>query len=276
MTTFLNYAFEDTPESISAFDELPLWSSPFGLLLFKHLELKKGITLVDVGSGTGFPLLELAGRLGNTCTCIGVDNWTNANKRAREKIKNYGYTNVEIIDGSAESIPLNDQIADMVVSNLGLNNFENAGKSVNECHRILKTGGKIALTTNLNGHWKEFYAIFKETMLEMGMEKLLPDFLNHTAHRGTISSVSELLESNGLKIIRHFEDCIEMTFADGSAFLNHHFVKLGWLSGWKSLIPIEELEPFFSLLERNLNQLAGKSGKLTLTVPMAYIEAEKQ
>jgi precorrin-6B methylase 2 len=55
------------PEAVSAYDELPLWSAMFGLLMLRHLELRRDMRVPDVGCGTGFPLLELAQRLGPTC-----------------------------------------------------------------------------------------------------------------------------------------------------------------------------------------------------------------
>ena len=66
-----------------------------------------------------------------------------------------------------------------------------------------------------------------------------------------------------------------MRFLDGTAFLNHHFVKLGWLSSWQNIIPKEEWATFFPALEKNLNAFALKQNGLTLTVPMAFIEGEK-
>ena len=63
MTDYLKYKFQDTPEFVNTFDELPLWSASFGLLLLKHLELKPNLKVIDIGSGAGFPLLELAARL---------------------------------------------------------------------------------------------------------------------------------------------------------------------------------------------------------------------
>jgi SAM-dependent methyltransferase len=52
------------PDTVSAYDELPLWSAMTGLLLLEHVELKSDARVLDVGCGTGFPLIELAERLG--------------------------------------------------------------------------------------------------------------------------------------------------------------------------------------------------------------------
>lgn len=43
MTEYLSYQFEDSPDFVETFDELPLWSASFGLLLLKHLDLKPNL-----------------------------------------------------------------------------------------------------------------------------------------------------------------------------------------------------------------------------------------
>jgi arsenite methyltransferase len=274
MTEYLQYTFTDSPEFVSTFDEMPLWSASFGLLLLKHLQLKPNLTVLDIGSGAGFPLLELAQRLGTSCKCYGIDTWTNANNRAKQKAKNYEVANVTIIEGSAERVPLGNASIDLIVSNLGINNFEHPEKVFKECERLLKRGGKLAITTNLNGHWKEFYNIFEDTLCELGQPDLIMKLKKEEEHRGTVKSISSMFTNNGFVITRHFEEQMEMKFVNGSAFLNHYFVKLGWLSSWTAIIPETDRVPIFTRLEENLNRYADKMGGLTLTVPMAFIEGE--
>ena len=275
MHDYLNYRFEDTESFISTFDETPLWSAAFGLLLLKHLKPAPNLMVLDIGSRAGFPLLELAQRLGKTCTCYGLDPWINANKRANEKISNYGITNATIIEGSAESIPFGDNSLDFIVSNLGINNFEDPAIVFGECFRVLKPGGQLALTTNLNGHWQEFYDVFANTLIETGNNALIDELKLHQEHRGTTESISQLFTNAGFASVEHHIDEFKMNFVDGSAFLNHSFIKLGWLASWKALVPEGQIDPFFPALEDNLNKLASINGSLLLTVPMAYIEAKK-
>ncbi|MFZ4798026.1 MAG: class I SAM-dependent methyltransferase [Bacteroidia bacterium] len=275
MTDFLNYKFEDNETFINTFDEAPLWSAAFGLLLLKHITLKRHKTIVDLGSGAGFPLLELAGRAGNTCKIYGIDTWKNANLRANEKIKNYGYTNVEIIESSAEKIPFNNDTIDLIVSNLGINNFENTNAVFSECYRVLKPNGKLALTTNLTGHWNIFYEIFYNTLQQIGKSELITGLKNEELHRGNIESISALFTNNDFKINRVFEESFEMKFVDGTAFLNHYFIKLGWLSSWTNLFPKQDLQEIFTALEQNLNSYSNENDGLNLTVPMLFMEGEK-
>lgn len=276
MTDYLNYTFKDNEQFIGTFDELPLWSAPFGLLLFKHLELKRNLTVIDIGSGAGFPLMELAGRLGNSCKLYGIDPWKNANIRAKQKIKNYDLGNVEIIESSADTIPFPDNSIDIIVSNLGINNFDNPGAVFKECNRVLKPNGKLAITSNLNGHWKAFYNIFYATLNQIGRNDLITIIKKDEEHRGTIESISKLFTDNGFKVNRYFEESFEMKFVDGSAFLNHHFVKLGWLTTWMRILPKDDLPEVFSALEYHLNEYAEEYCGLTLTVPMLFIEGENE
>lgn len=275
MTPYLSYKFEDNETFINTFDEAPLWSASFGLLLLKHLELKRNQTVIDIGSGAGFPIIELAGRMGNTSKFYGIDPWKNANQRTKQKITNYGYTNVELIETSAEKIPFDNETIDLIVSNLGINNFDKPGVVFKECSRVLKPNGKLAITSNLNGHWKEFYQLFYATLEQIGKQHLISLLKKDEEHRGSIETVSKLFTNNGFKVIRHFEESFEMKFVDGTAFLNHHFVKLGWVTTWIGLFPKEELQEIFSVLEQNLNDFSTKNNGLILTVPMAYIEGAK-
>ncbi|MBL0340095.1 MAG: class I SAM-dependent methyltransferase [Bacteroidetes bacterium] len=262
-------------EFISTFDELPLWSASFGLMLLKHLEVEPNLKIVDIGSGTGFPLLELAGRFGNSCKFYGVDPWRNANDRARKKIGNYDLENVEIIESSANSMPFEADTIDLIVSNLGINNFENTGQVFLECKRILKPNGKLVLTTNLNGHWKEFYRIFEMSLEQLNKQELLPGLIQHQLHRGTVDTISKLYTESGFTVNRYFDDNFTMKFQDGSAFLNHYFVKLGWLQSWRELLPKQEVKEIFLKLEANLNALALAEKGLEISVPMLFMEGVK-
>ena len=116
-----NYDLNDK-ETVSVIDELPLWSAPFGLKLLDKIKYQKDITALDIGSGLGFPLLEIAMRLGNSCKLYGIDPWEAAVERIKTKTKIYGINNVEIITGVAENIPLPDHSVDLIFSNNGLNN----------------------------------------------------------------------------------------------------------------------------------------------------------
>ncbi len=107
--------------------------------------MRKNIKVLDIGFGTGFPILEVALRLGSTCKVYGIDPWKPAIDRARFKMKQYGINNVELIEGKAENIPLPDNSIDLIMSNNGINNVEDINKVFSECKRIAKRGAQFVV-----------------------------------------------------------------------------------------------------------------------------------
>ena len=105
----------EDPDLVSVFDELPLWSSPFGLELLEIVRMRRGMRVLDVGCGAGFPALELAGRLGSTSRVVGIDPWRGALARAGAKASRHGLTNVNLVCGAAEALPFPDATFDAVV-----------------------------------------------------------------------------------------------------------------------------------------------------------------
>jgi arsenite methyltransferase len=256
---------------VDSYDELPLWSAMFGLLLLDELPLANVRDALDVGCGTGFPLIELADRLGPQARVHGIDPWAAALQRAATKIAGRGTPNVTLHEGNAAALPFAGHSFDLIVSNLGLNNFDDRLAAIRECGRVARPGATIALTTNLQGHMRELYAVIHDLLAEQDDGEALERLRAHGEHRATVPAVTELLEDGGFTVTRVVERQGQMRFASGTALLNHHFIKLGFLGGWKTIVPGKE-RAFFAALRLRLDALAEKEGALTLTIPMAYVE----
>ena len=257
---------------ITAYDELPLWSAMFGLLLLDEVPLTHVTVALDVGCGTGFPLIELAERLGSGAHVHGLDPWSAGMARAAEKIASRETRNVTLHEGRASAMPFADGTFDLIVSNLGVNNFDDRGASIRECRRVAKPGAALALTTNLQGHMEEFYAIFDEVLNSVGEGEARRRLHDHVAHRATVAGTRDLLENGGFSVSRVVERAGRMRFASGTALLNHHFIKLGFLDAWKNVVPGRETD-IFRQLRRRLDEVATRTGELALTIPMAYVES---
>jgi ubiquinone/menaquinone biosynthesis C-methylase UbiE len=260
----------NSPQVVATYDEVALWSAMFGLLLLEEVPLTNVTNVLDVGCGTGFPLIELAERLGNHAQVHGIDPWSGGLKRAAEKIASRGTPNVTLHEGSASAMPFANASFDLIVSNLGINNFEDRAAAVRECRRVAKRGAILALTTNLQGHMREFYTLFADVVRDdAAASQRLRD---HIEHRATVANVRELLEAGGFNITRVVERESVMRFADGTALLNHYFIKLGFLDAWKKVVSGNERDVFVRL-RKALDEHAATNGELRLTIPMAYIEA---
>jgi len=270
---FLDFEADfSSPRVAQTYDELPLWSAMFGLLLVDEVPLTGVRTALDVACGTGFPLIELAERLGSRAHVHGLDPWTAGLARAADKIASRATSNITLHEGGAAAMPFDDGTFDLIVSNLGLNNFDDRVAAIRECRRAAKLGAVIALTTNLQGHAAEFYAAFEQLLIDLGDQEALRRLDEHVRHRSTIASVRQLLEGGGFSVRRVVERTGVLRFADGAALFNHHLIKIGFLDAWKKVVPGREATTF-AALQRRLDEIARAVGEVRLTIPMAYIEA---
>jgi arsenite methyltransferase len=276
MTDYLQHHNDfNTVEAASSFDETSFWCSRFGALLFKHLELRRSISILDVGCGTGFPLFELANVHGPSCQVTGVDVWTEALARARARLRLQALPNVTIIEADGAALPFPEAAFDLITCNLGLNNFADPAAVVAECFRVLKPAGRAVFTTNIRGHMTEFYDVFREVLLETDCSTCLERLESHEAHRGTTASLSALLEQAGFSITRTIEDSFQLRYLDGTAFFNHWLIKVGFLDGWRGVVNGTDEVDVFARLESRLNERAALDGELRMTVPMLYLEGQK-
>ncbi len=242
------------------YDELPLWSAPFGQLILEHAPLRRGQTIVDIGAGTGFLTVELAQRSA-AARVIAVDPWSEAMEVLQRKVDYLQLTNVELVTSDASQLDLPDDSVDLAVSNLGINNFDNAATVLKECHRVLRPGGRLLLSTNLVGHMAEFYAAFRAVLDD---HTRLDEHVNH---RATTDGTLTLLRQAGFEAGVVATSEFTMRFADGTALLNHYFIKLGFLDGWLAIAGQEGLDA----VEQELN----RRGEVSLTVPAACFEGMK-
>jgi arsenite methyltransferase len=276
MTDYLGHKIDlGDAEFASVFDELTFWSSRFGQLLFDHVEIRPRLTILDVGCASGFPLFELGGVFGNSCRITGLDIWSEALKRAERKRKFYAPPNVALVEADGAHQPFRDATFDLLVSNLGVNNWSDPEAVLAECFRVAKTGAHLVLTTNVKGHYREFYEVFLETLRELKRPGELEKLEAQEQHRGTKELCCDLLQKSGWKPVRIVEESFQLRFADGSALFNHSLTRIGFLDGWRSVVAPDEEIFVFDAIEKKLNEVARAEGELRMSVPMLYLDAEK-
>ena len=122
----------------------------------QYAKIKKGDTVVDLGSGAGNDCFVARHETGETGKVIGIDFTETMIKKARQNAENRGFNNVEFRYGDIEDMPLSDQMADVVVSNCVMNLVPDKSKAFNEVFRILKSGGHFSISDIvLNGELPE-------------------------------------------------------------------------------------------------------------------------
>lgn len=276
MKDYLNNDF-DFDQYIDVADELSIWSAPFGLKLLDYINYKTNISVLDIGFGVGFPLTELALRLGSTSTVYGIDPWKQAFYRVNKKIDYYKLKNIRLIEGVAESIPLPTHSIDLITSNNGINNVSDTDKVFAECARVMKQGGQFVQTLNTDLSMIEFYHQLELALSELHMMKEVESMHEHISKkRPSIDGLIKKIEHNGFLIEDMEHDQFNYRFADGTAMLNHYFIRLAFMKSWIQLLPEEKMEQIFETIELRLNDIAKKSNGIKLSIPFVLINATKK
>ncbi|MBW3657697.1 MAG: methyltransferase domain-containing protein [Actinobacteria bacterium] len=121
-------------------------ANPFALR-----RLEPGERVVDVGAGAGFDTFVAASQVGDDGVVVGVDMTEEMRTKAGENAELVGATNVEFRDGLAESLPVEDGWADVVISNGVFNLCADKRAVFEEVFRVLRPGGTLQFADIANG-----------------------------------------------------------------------------------------------------------------------------
>jgi len=109
-------------------------------------KIKKGDTVIDLGSGAGNDCFVARALTGESGKVIGIDFTDKMIEKARANAEKLGYNNVEFRFGDIEQIPVTANVADVIVSNCVLNLVPNKYNVLKEVYRVLKPGGHFSIS----------------------------------------------------------------------------------------------------------------------------------
>jgi len=108
--------------------------------------IKKGDTVLDLGSGAGNDVFVARAIVGDEGKVIGLDFTQEMVDKAKKNTAKLGYKNVEFHLGDIEQMPFDNNIIDVVVSNCVLNLVPDKRKAFGEIFRILKPGAHFCVS----------------------------------------------------------------------------------------------------------------------------------
>jgi arsenite methyltransferase len=157
-----------------------------------------GEIVLDLGSGGGIDVLLSARRVSPGGRAYGLDMTDEMLELARENKRKAGVENVEFLKGEIEDIPLPDEHVDVIISNCVINLSTAKNRALSEAFRVLKPGGRFAVSD----------------MVFLGAREKLPAEVLHSLElwAGCVSGALEKREYEALLRGVGFEDVsVEVT-----------------------------------------------------------------
>ena len=138
------HEFPEINNRYSSLAESPCCLSCGGAI--NYSEASEGEVCVDLGSGRGTDAMRLAGTVGDSGFVYGIDISEGMLEKAKSTAERLGITNVKFIYSRLENTGLQNEVADLVISNCTINHAADKQLVWNEIFRILKPGGRFVVS----------------------------------------------------------------------------------------------------------------------------------
>lgn len=128
------------------------------------LELRPGARVLDAPSGPGTAALAAAEAVGGTGRVVALDSSSRMLGIARTRAASEGSEHVEFIEGDMTALAFPDESFDAVLSVLGIFFVEDIAGLLRSLWRLVKPGGRLAVTTLGRGVFEPAITVWKDVV----------------------------------------------------------------------------------------------------------------
>lgn len=233
----------------------PEWRDRFDTLINENSELQLEGRILDVNTGTGEHAIELAGQLEGRGVMIAVDPDFERLEIARAKALVKKVKDLSFEQASAMALPFGDGEFDLVIGDASMAPPYQMDLALSEMLRVAKPGAKVILKLITRGSFDEFFSIYWEALLGLGIvEEVWASLEAMIKERPTVSDAADRAEELGLREVDSLSSKEEFLFESGRDFLESPLIQDTFLASWLSIIPEERRAEVFdriaSLIDR--------------------------
>ena len=251
----------------------PLFSH-FARKLVEFAELRTAGAVLDVATGTGAVLLEVAKTLQGEPRLVGVDVTDAMLHRAAAEAQGLRLVNLDLRVMDAEQLDFEDGAFDAVFCAFAFSSFPNKTRVIAEFRRVLKPGGRLCISDSFGWYFDqdERWAWQRELLARFGAfsgaDRVLADRAAFTA-----GDLVGLLTSAGLDDIAAREETYELMFRDEDEWWNW-----SWSHGTRVLfeaVPDAERDRFQRNALAQARGLQKRQGAICATVQATLTRGDR-
>ena len=206
----------------------------YGRRTLERLEVMPGQHVLDVCCGSGASAIPAATAVGPTGSVVAIDLAENLLKLGAAKASQLGLANIDFRPGDMTRLPFPDDKFDCVVCVFGIFFVPDMDMALRELKRVVRTGGKLAITT-----WGPRFFEPVNSEFWNSVRNLRPDLYKGFNPWDRISEIAEL---RSLLMAAGFEN-VEIVAESGSQPLDSPEAWWPMVMGSGYRATIDQLEP---------------------------------
>jgi len=195
------------------------WSPQFAIflreatnLLVQAAHVEPGMEVLDLASGTGEPSLTLAQKVGPAGHVTATDLGSAMLAIAEENARAQGLTNMTFRQADVHQLPFPDMQFDRVSCRFGVYYFADCARAMREVARVLKPGGRVALTALASLEQNQYITIFLMPFLKRVQPPPPPPGAPHPFKFAQPGSLASELSTAGFRDIEETFHVLKFPF----------------------------------------------------------------